>query len=303
MIFMYSPSDIILSYRAYVPRSLGEGGCRATFTLLMVHLAKIPHLVRNDSFAGFYKNCRVVKYILQIQNILFIGAFLFPALAEAQSVKFISYTSGTGFFVTHDGHILTNNHIISNCDKISVHGDGMSAGAVLVARDEENDLALLKAAFTSPNMAYFNSMKQPLKANDPVVIIGYPGESWRGHDPVIRESTIIDLKGPTGEEKWLQFNDSVQHGNSGGPLLDSTGNVVGVVVAKSELHIKKVGSDAEETIKKSDIAISLPTVKNFLELNNVQYQTADSGIYLSADRVNDRARPFIVNVHCRVAGQ
>lgn len=226
-----------------------------------------------------------------------------PAIAQVQLVKMISYTSGTGFFVTHDGDILTNNHVINNCDKISVHGDGMSTGATVVARDEEHDLALLKAAFTSANMAYFNSMKQPLQPGDPVVIIGYPGESWREHDPVVRTSTIIDLKGPTGEEKWLQFNDSLQHGNSGGPLLDSAGNVVGVVVAKTELHIKKVGYDAEEIVKKSDIAISLPVVKNFLEANNIQYQTADSGLYLSADRVNDRARPFIVNVNCRIAGQ
>lgn len=227
---------------------------------------------------------------------------IFPTTAQAQA-KLISYTSGTGFFVTRDGHILTNNHIINNCDKISVHGEGMSTGVKVIALDKEHDLALLKAAFTSVNMAYFNSMKQPLEPGDPVVIIGYPGESWREHDPVIRVSTIIDMKGPTGEESWLQFNDSIQHGNSGGPLLDSTGNVVGVVVAKSELHIRKVGYESEEIIKKSDIAISLPVVKKFLEDNNVLYQTADSGLYLAADRVNDRARPFIVNVHCRTAGQ
>ena len=100
-------------------------------------------------------------------------------------------------------------------------------------------------------MAYFNSMRQPLRANDPVVIIGYPGESWRGHDPIVRSSTIIDMKGPTGEEKWVQFNDSAEQGNSGGPLLDSAGNVVGVVVAKSELRIiKRENLSREEIIKK-----------------------------------------------------
>ncbi len=222
---------------------------------------------------------------------------------QAQTVKMISYTSGTGFFVTHSGHVLTNNHVIANCDKISIHGDTMSTGAVIVAQDQEHDLALLKAAFTSSNMAYFNSMKQPLNEGDPVVIIGYPGDSWRSHDPIVRSAKIIDMKGPTGEEKWLQFSDSVQHGNSGGPLLDSTGNVVGVVVAKTELHIKQAGSDTQEIVKKSDVAISLPVVKSFLELNNIQYQTADSGLYLLPDSVNDRARPFIVNVHCRIAGQ
>lgn len=237
-----------------------------------------------------------------LPNILCVGVLIFSISVYAQVPQLVHYTSGTGFFVTRDGHILTNNHVIEKCEKISVHGEGLSAGATVVAQDTEHDLALLKVAFTSSNMAYFNSMRQPVKANDPVVIIGYPGESWRGHEPIIKSSTIIDMRGPTGEEKWLQFGDAVQHGNSGGPLLDSTGNVVGVVVAKVEMRIKSM-SDNVETVKKSDIAISLPTVKKFLESSNVQYQTADSGIYLSPDRVNDRARPFIVNVHCIVSGQ
>lgn len=237
---------------------------------------------------------------------LFLAILLFSGFAGAQSPKLIAYTSGTGFFITHDGHVLTNNHVVANCDKISIHGDSMSTGATVISQDEEHDLALLKAAFTSPDMAYFNSMRQPLNPGDPVVIIGYPGDSWRGHDPIIRSAQIIDMKGPTGEEKWLQFSDSVQHGNSGGPLLDSSGNVVGVVVAKSQLTITQVtqsGAEGEKIVKKSDIAISLPMVKDFLEKNNIQYQTRDSGIYLAPDRVNDRTRPFIVNVHCRIAGQ
>ncbi len=244
---------------------------------------------------------RIVSYCT-----LLVGIFIFPGFSHAQSPKLIAYTSGTGFFITHDGHVLTNNHVVSNCDKISIHGDYMSTGATIVAQDVEHDLALLKAAFTSVDMAYFNSMRQPLNPGDPVVIIGYPGDSWRGHDPIIRSAQIIDMKGPTGEEKWIQFSDSVQHGNSGGPLLDSSGNVVGVVVAKTQLTITQVtqsGAEGEKTVKKSDVAISLPIVKDFLEKNNIQYQTRDSGIYLAPDRVNDRARPFIVNVHCRTAGQ
>ena len=232
-----------------------------------------------------------------------IGLMTLLLASSAQAQRLVAYSSGTGFFVTNNGHVITNNHVIRECSQITIHGDSLSSSVTLVARDEEHDLALLKGAFTSPSIAYFNSMKQPLKPGDPVVIVGYPGESWRGHDPIVTSSSIIDLKGPRGEEKWLQFNDSVRQGNSGGPLLDSSGNVVGVVVAKTELHIMNQHYEGETIIKKSDVAISLPVVKEFLERNNVQYQTRDSGIYLAPDRVNDRARPFIVNVHCRKAGQ
>lgn len=244
--------------------------------------------------------------------IVFWALLLLPLAANAEQKmpeqkmpeqKMIYYTTGTGFFVSNDGYILTNNHVIENCGKISIHGDNMSSAAELVARDERHDLALLKSTFTSPSMAYFNSMKQPLKAGEPVVIVGYPKDSWRGHNPVVNSSYIIDTKGPTGEGQWLQFQDSVQNGNSGGPLMDSSGNVVGVIAAKAELHIKNQTVDGRETVKKSDIAISLPVVKNFMASNNVAYQTMDSGIYLSPDDVTKRTRSFIVNVHCRVAGQ
>lgn len=248
-----------------------------------------------------------VLFLAQFRSVLmkFISTIAFASLlcaataASAQTPQLIAYSSGTGFFVTHDGHVLTNNHVIEKCDQISIQGDRMSTGVTLVAVDREHDLALLKGAFTSPEMAYFNSQKQPLNAGDPVVIIGYPGDSWRGHNPVMRTSTIIDTKGPTGEDKWLQFQESVEHGNSGGPLLDSTGNVVGVVVAKVELQLVNTRNPTDIITKKSDVAISLQMVKNFLQRNNVQYQTRDSGIYLSPDRVSDRTRPFIVNVNCR----
>jgi S1-C subfamily serine protease len=190
---------------------------------------------------------------------------------------------------------------VENCSEINVHGDAISSPAQLIAQDKEHDLALLKAGSFNANMAYFNSMRQPLKKGDSVVIIGYPKDSWREYNPVISTSTIIDTKGPIGEDKWLQFNDSLQHGNSGGPLLDSAGNVVGVVVAKAELHLKNQNSHGEETIKKSDIAISLPIIRKFLESNNINFQTMDSGIYLSPDSVNNRTRSFILSINCRTS--
>lgn len=222
-----------------------------------------------------------------------------PSLASALTIQKIRYSSGTGFFVTNYGHIITNNHVIKNCyNEINIFAEGISAKAILVAQDEAHDLALLRASFDNVSFAYFNSMRQPLKSEDPVVIIGYPGSSWLNKTPIVKASRIIDMKGPTGEEKWLQFYNAAEQGNSGGPLLDSAGNVVGVVVAMVKYKIIK--RNAEDVEKSSDLAISLPTIKRFLELNNIQYQTADSGIYLSPERVNDRAKGFIVNVNCKV---
>jgi len=125
-----------------------------------------------------------------------------------------------------------------------------------------------------------------------VVVVGFPGESWQGHQAVTREAKILDTKRPTGERNGCSFPDSVQQGNSGGPLLDGSGNVIGVVVAKAELHTYDPddNNNREISMRKSDIAISWPIVRKFLEDNRILYQEADSGIYLSADRVTTAQR-------------
>ncbi|MEZ5691234.1 MAG: serine protease [Rickettsiales bacterium] len=221
-------------------------------------------------------------------------------IGGSANAEYIRYSSGTGFFVTHFGHILTNNHVVANCERAKINGDNVSAGAIIVARDTEHDLALLQTMLNNSHKAYFNSMRNTLKKGDPVVLVGYPGNSWmKNREPVVRDSRIIEVKGPIGEKKWLQFEDAAQMGNSGGPLLDSAGNVVGVIVAKTMLQLRN-NFTGEKITRKSDLAISLPVVKDFLLLNNVRYQTADSGIYLSPDRVAARTREFIVNITCKL---
>jgi len=230
-------------------------------------------------------------------SILFwlISGGCFPVYAEM-----LTYSSGTGFFVTRDGYIVTNNHVVQHCANISVSGAVPLSNAKLVSSDVGYDLALLKTDVLAMDEAKLSSIKQPLRANDPVVVVGYPGQSWQTGHAQMREATIIKTKGPRGEEKWLEFSDSLAQGNSGGPLLDSAGNVVGVVAAKGRLVNYNEVAALEETVEKFDLAISLPVIRQFLANNGVLYREADSGIYLSADRITDDARRFVVNVRCQV---
>ncbi len=221
-----------------------------------------------------------------------------PIVLYAKPV-WLTYSSGTGFFVTRDGYVLTNNHVIHNCRDITVSGAVAQANAVLVAYDDEYDLALLKTYAVPPDIARLSSMKQPLSTNDPVVIVGYPGQAWQTGKSVMRQANIIDTKGPRGEEKWIEFSDSLQQGNSGGPLLDSAGNVVGVVAAKGRLSVYNETDQREQELSKFDLAISLPVVRGFLDGNDIQYQKADSGIYESPGAITSRALRFVVNVRCR----
>lgn len=220
---------------------------------------------------------------------------LLASPAHAQQLRIIHFSSGTGFFVNRDGYIVTNDHVVQNCRSVTVLGAVSEAPAEVIGRDEGNDLALLKTDATPTAVAELRSDYYPVEKGEEVVTVGFPGTSGL----TTREATVVDPKGPTGEEKWLQFSDSVAQGNSGGPLLDRGAHVVGVVVAKAEIYATYQRSGHRELRGKSDIAISLPMVRRFLESHRVRYRQDTSGGMLASHRVEDRAKEFVVNVRCR----
>ncbi len=211
----------------------------------------------------------------------------------------MKFSTGTGFFVSRDGYIITNNHVVKQCMDIMVSGAVAQSEAVLVANDPKYDLALLKTHVRVPDIGYLSSLKQPLSQGDPVLIVGYPGQTWRTGQSVTRQAHILNTKGPRGEEKWMEFSDVLEKGNSGGPLMDSSGNVVGVVVAKGRSYTYNAAERRDEDVRHFDLAITLPVVRSFLDDNDVAYKEADSGIYQSPKSLAQDALRFVVNVRCK----
>src|SRR5690606_22511743 len=99
---------------------------------------------------------------------------------------------------------------------------------------------------------------------------------------------------PVDQEQWIQFDDSVQHGNSGGPLLDESGNVVGVVVGKMELYIPHGRNGRREVVQKSDVAINLHHLLRFLDRHVVAYDFIGSYQPMLPSRMEENARQYIV---------
>jgi S1-C subfamily serine protease len=229
------------------------------------------------------------------------AALLIGPPASADIIR-TTYSSGTGFFVSRDGYILTNSHVVEHCAAITVVGAVPMSDATLVARDTEHDLALLKTDARAGDDAKLGNERQPLRVNDPVVIVGYPGQSWKTGRTQTRQAHILSTAGPDGEEKWLEFSDALAGGNSGGPLLDGSGTVVGVVAAKARRMRHNEQTAQDETVDTFDLAVSLPVVRAFLSGQGVRFEQADSGIYLSADHITEDAQRFVVNVRCRYEG-
>lgn len=220
-----------------------------------------------------------------------------PASSLAQARQ-IEYSSGTGFFVSRAGDIITNKHVIQGCKTGSIELRGAVTGrASTVATHGEYDLALLRADKTPPSVAPLLSDQRMIAPGDPVMVIGYPLEAGKTGIYQIAMSKVVGSNGPLGELHWIQFENSAQQGNSGGPLLDMSGHVIGVVTGKTELY--RINEfNQREAISTSDIAVSLPILQGFLDARNVRYSTAGSMARRMSDYVERNASQFIVNIRC-----
>ena len=162
--------------------------------------------------------------------------------------EYTQTAAGSGIIISEDGYVLTNNHVISGADKITVYvnsGDGseeQSYEATLVGSSESNDIAVLKIDATGLNAAAFGDSDQ-IEVGELAVAIGNPMGQVHGSvtagiiSAVEQELTIDDVT-----INAIQTDAAINPGNSGGALFDSYGNVIGIVYAKSSsLSIEGIG--------------------------------------------------------------
>ena len=139
--------------------------------------------------------------------------------------------NGTGFFITRDGYLVTNFHVVEKATNLKVKTDYNIKNAKVVRVDKENDLALLKVegAFAAIPIG---SSKNIVLGNS-VATVGFPNIALMGFSPKLAKGDIASLGGIQDDQRYFQISVPVQPGNSGGALVSATsGNVVGIVSAK-----------------------------------------------------------------------
>ena len=165
------------------------------------------------------------------------------------SREYTQTSAGSGVILSADGYILTNNHVISGADKITVYvmpeetdGEETAYEATLIGASETNDIAVLKIDAQVLNAASFGD-SDTLELGEPAVVIGNPMGKVHGSvtagiiSATERELTIDDVTIDA-----IQTDAAINPGNSGGALFDEYGNVVGIVYAKSSsLSIEGIG--------------------------------------------------------------
>jgi len=188
-----------------------------------------------------------------------------PEKSSPKSDEIVSASSGSGFAVSSNGHVITNYHVIEGCQNVKIHHNGKSIPANVVTFDPQNDLALLKGNFRPSTVL-------PLSTNSPellqdVYVAGYPFGRKISTGVKVTKGIISSLTGIGNNFSNIQIDAALQPGNSGGPILDERGNVVGVAVAKLDVKktLKNYGVIPEDT----NFGIKTSVVRSILKSSNV----------------------------------
>jgi S1-C subfamily serine protease len=188
-----------------------------------------------------------------------------------QDEEIISASSGSGFAVSSDGYVITNHHVIEGCQEVVVHIKGKELPVTVVTYDPQNDLALLKGDFR-PKTVFPLSNNRPELLQD-IYVAGFPFGDKFSTSVKVTKGIISSLTGLGNNFSNIQIDAALQSGNSGGPILDDFGNVIGVAVSKldAKYMFEEFGIIPENT----NFGIKSSVVRSVLDSNEVDSPPAN----------------------------
>jgi serine protease Do len=242
--------------------------------------------VISDSDAAEIKASRIRRAKGKLQP----AEALFPGL-RMQS-------SGSGFFVSREGHLLTNHHVIDGCTRVSVKPSAAPGhlAASIIGADQTDDLAVLQYSGRTKAVAKFRKPLD-LKIGDRVAVIGHPLHGLVAIKPIYVTGKVREF-----EEERLRrmgrfaIDADIRRGNSGGPVIDDRGYVVGVVSAK--INTPAMFNRTGEVVRDIGIIIRQERALRFLERFNIAYTGGDVRPRLDEKVLYDLAYAFVARIGC-----
>ncbi|SRR6266567_3136126 len=200
---------------------------------------------------------------------------------------------GTAFYVDETGRLVTNHHVIADCETVLIRFDGQpQQDAEVLAVDTQHDLALLQASDRSPGFAWFRAGGESGLGGS-VVAVGFPNQGLPTLLPVATPGTL--LRGNDGSGH-IVFNADVRHGNSGSPIFDGGGLVIGIVNAK--LNIARLFLQTGKQLEDTGVGVAATTVVDFLRRTNTQFHVRDRNADTDTPHILALARSFVARAEC-----
>jgi S1-C subfamily serine protease len=158
--------------------------------------------------------------------------------------------TGTVFFITNNGYLISNYHVVKYETKVRLLTSAGLIDAKVVQVDAANDLALLKVQTENPFDVFDFVKALPIAPSRTVALggtvatVGFPDIGLQGFAPKLAKGEIASLSGAGDDPRYFQISVPVQPGNSGGALVDERGNVIGIVSAKLDASAALAASGA-----------------------------------------------------------
>ncbi len=207
--------------------------------------------------------------------------------------------TGSGFLVNEQGQVITNHHVVAKCLAISVSLQGKTAPAVIKHVDRESDIAILDTELTHTAYITLSSTEKQPRLGEDILTIGFPLHGMLSSDPSLTTGNISALSGLRDNKDMLQITAPVQQGNSGGPVLNRQGNLVGVVQSKlNALGMAQFTGDIPQNV---NFAVSVGKLTEILDHAGVSYLTSGQKEQspISTPDIADKAVKYAVQVLCR----
>ena len=174
--------------------------------------------------------------------------------------KIVAASSGTGFYVSNTGHIISNHHVVEGCNTVKLTFKGKEVIADVLAVDKMNDLAILKADITP--LKVYSVANEDASLLEDIIIAGYPLGKKVSAAIKTSKGSITALAGYGDNYSEFQTDAALNQGNSGGPIMNQKGNVVGVAVAN---YGKQAG------VESFNFGIKSSTLKTFANANGLKF--------------------------------
>ncbi len=210
---------------------------------------------------------------------------------QRHRTKPILNKAGTGFFVNADGVIVTNYHVIEGCESIEANG----VVATVVAVDPRNDLAAIKIPSARGEHVSLRN-RPPLNLGESVIVLGFPLRERLASNAKVTNGIVSSLAGPGKDSRIIQITAPIQPGNSGGPLLDHSGNLIGVIV--STLDAIGVAADTGSIPQNVNFAISGDILRRFLLSNRIHFIETETRTKREISDIAETAIDYITPIEC-----
>jgi len=277
------------SYKPY-PKQFPYYWC-ASLALDEVFEATLPYCFKKNGRV-FDTRALAVNYLERSEEALAPTPTPTPAPTPTPKPENRLVGTGTGFvvnktFVVTADHVLRKNERGDACDAISIVYRKDEYEAQGVDADPANDLGLIKLSKPIESTAKLRGQPDLIQG-EMAVNYGFPLMGELSTSAKVTGGSVNSLSGYNNNSSFLQYDAASQHGNSGGPVLDASGNVIGVVSSKLD--------DAENQLV--NFATKSTILEGFLRANKVPFEKADLGEKLELPDIAEKAETFTVLVGC-----